>query len=175
MALSPCPECKHEISSAAPSCPHCGFVRRPEPRATSRGTRWFGKIVLIFFAGTIGLAILSVVSAPKPADSKAGATEPASLLENSPNSPNAYLLTLSQEDQAAQLGKVIGGGCKGRRPFYKGIGKSGFGKDKAFWNVECANDQSYQIEVDPDGHTGVLECAVLQKVGAGRCFQKFAD
>jgi len=25
MALIPCPECKREISSAAPACPHCGF------------------------------------------------------------------------------------------------------------------------------------------------------
>ena len=26
MALIKCPECGHEISDSAPSCPHCGFV-----------------------------------------------------------------------------------------------------------------------------------------------------
>ena len=25
MAINTCPECKQEVSSAAPACPHCGY------------------------------------------------------------------------------------------------------------------------------------------------------
>jgi len=30
MALISCPECDNEISDKAPSCPHCGYVAKPE-------------------------------------------------------------------------------------------------------------------------------------------------
>lgn len=64
MALIKCPECGHEISDSAPSCPHCGFVmtklndskvsiEMAEAKRLKRsklGTRLLVIGVLIFFA-----------------------------------------------------------------------------------------------------------------------------
>lgn len=37
MALIPCPECKREISTSAPACPHCGYQSRPHSTRTTSG------------------------------------------------------------------------------------------------------------------------------------------
>jgi hypothetical protein len=83
------------------------------------------------------------------------------------------LMSLSARGQAEMLAKVVGEGCQGKRAFYKGSGTTGIGKNDAFWDVECANGKSYEVEVHPDGSSHVLECSVLEAVRAGKCFKKF--
>jgi hypothetical protein len=43
MALVPCPDCKSEISSDAPTCPRCGWKRRLAPKST-----WILLAMLVF-------------------------------------------------------------------------------------------------------------------------------
>ncbi len=89
------------------------------------------------------------------------------------NRSNNYLLSLTPEARATMLEQTVGEGCVGRATFYMGIGESGIGKDKAFWSVRCSNGQAFAVQVNPDGTTNVLECAVLEAVHGGTCFKKF--
>ncbi len=91
----------------------------------------------------------------------------------SDNGSNDYLLSLSKPGQADMLGKVVGEGCKGQTPFYKGTGNSGISKGLAYWDVRCTDGRTYEVEVHPDGTSRVLECSLLENMHAGHCFQKF--
>lgn len=90
----------------------------------------------------------------------------------SDNRSNDYLLSLSKSDQAKMLGQVAGEGCVGRTPFYQGTGTTGLAKGLAYWSIRCTDGRSYEVEVHPDGTSRVLECAMIEAVHAGHCFQK---
>ena len=84
-------------------------------------------------------------------------------------------LSLSPEARATILGKTVGEGCVGKTAFYMGMAESGFAKDKGFWSIRCQDNRAFVVEVNPDGTTIVLECAVLKRVGGGECFKRLAD
>jgi hypothetical protein len=77
--------------------------------------------------------------------------------------------------QAATLAKAVGENCLGKTAFYMGIGKSGLSEDKGFWSVRCADGRSFSVQVNPDGTSLVLECAVLKASNAGTCFKKLSN
>ncbi len=91
----------------------------------------------------------------------------------SDNGAHDYLLSLPSKGQAEMLAKVAGEGCVGKRAFYKGSGTTGISKGSAFWNVECTNGRAFEVMVNPDGSSKVLDCKVLAATGASQCFQKF--
>jgi len=102
----------------------------------------------------------------------------------SQNGANDYLMTLSPNEQAKMLGKVVGEGCRGKIAFYQGSADdhaprqneipplSGHEHD-AIWSVKCANGKSYSIGVHPKGDGQVIECSALEALHAGQCFRKF--
>jgi hypothetical protein len=90
------------------------------------------------------------------------------------NGANDYLLSVKPEAQAATLAKAVGEKCVGRTAFYMGIVKSGFGQGKGFWSIRCTDDRSFVVQVNPDGTSSVLECAVLKRMNAGTCFRTLA-
>lgn len=74
MPLIACPDCGRDVSTAAPSCPHCG---RPSPgasaplsppaavpAASAEQTLWRGRPSLILLAGKILLIVLTVIVLP---------------------------------------------------------------------------------------------------------------
>jgi hypothetical protein len=89
------------------------------------------------------------------------------------NRANDYLLSITPPEQAKMLGKVVGTHCLGQTVLYMGIGETGFGKDKAFWSVRCADRREFAVQVNPDGTSSVLDCATLKAMNAGTCFKKF--
>jgi hypothetical protein len=91
------------------------------------------------------------------------------------NAANAHLLSLAPEARATILGKTVGEGCVGKTAFYMGMAESGLAKDKGFWSIRCQDNRAFVVEVNPDGTTIVLECAVLKRVGGGECFKRLAD
>lgn len=91
------------------------------------------------------------------------------------NGANAYLLSVSPQEQAAQLAKSVGEGCVGKRAFDMGMATTGSAKDKGFWSVQCTNGKKYVVEVDPDGDGKVMPCSVYEMIGKSqgmRCFKK---
>jgi hypothetical protein len=91
------------------------------------------------------------------------------------NGANDYLLSVAPKVQAATLAKAVGTNCTGQSAFYMGIGKSGISQGKGFWSVRCTDGRPFMVQVNPDGTSSVLECAVLKRLNAGTCFQTFAD
>lgn len=91
------------------------------------------------------------------------------------NRANDYLLSVDPPTQATTLAGSVGENCKGKTAFYMGIGKSGFSKDKAFWSLRCADGREFMVQVNPDGTSNVMECAILKAVNAGTCFEKFKN
>ena len=81
------------------------------------------------------------IPAPKPV------TQQATPAPKPVNIANDRLLALPKDQQAVMLGQVVGEGCTGKLTFYRGIGKTGLAKDKAYWAVRCANGKSYMVEV----------------------------
>ena len=101
---------------------------------------------------------------------------------------NDSLLAMSARRQATILGRIVGGGCKGKTAFYQGRMKDipqpqgdrrpqlpvpPSDENDAFWNVMCRNGRSYSIEVHPDGSNNVVECGTVKMVNLGECFKKF--
>ena len=91
------------------------------------------------------------------------------------NAANTHLLSLAPEVRATILGQTVGEGCVGKTAFYMGMAESGFAKDKGFWSIRCQDNRAFVVEVNPDGASNILECAVLKRVGGGECFKKLAD
>ena len=102
----------------------------------------------------------------------------------SQNGANDYLMTLSPNEQAKMLGKVVGEGCRGKIAFYQGstddhaprpneIPLQPGHEHDSIWSVKCANGKSYSVGVYPKGDSSVIECPVLEALHAGHCFQKF--
>jgi hypothetical protein len=91
------------------------------------------------------------------------------------NAANAHLLSLAPEVRATILGETVGEGCVGKTAFYMGMAESGFAKDKGFWSIRCQDNRAFVVEVNPDGTSSILECAVLMRVGGGECFKRLAD
>lgn len=89
------------------------------------------------------------------------------------NRSNDYLLSISPAEQAKMLGRVVGSHCAGHTAFYMGISETGFSQDKAFWSLRCVDRREFAVQVNPDGTSKVLECAVLKTMKAGTCFKKF--
>jgi hypothetical protein len=95
----------------------------------------------------------------------------------SPNAANDRLLAIPEDQQAIRLGRIVGEGCIGKDAFYRGIGKSGFAKNKAFWAVRCTNGKSYAVTIntDPNGSGSILDCSALKATTQSDCFQKLKD
>ena len=91
------------------------------------------------------------------------------------NRANAQLLSLAPEARATILGDAVGAGCAGKTTFYMGVAESGLAKDKGFWSIRCQDDRAFVVEVNPDGTSSILECAVLKRAGGGECFKKLSD
>jgi hypothetical protein len=92
------------------------------------------------------------------------------------NPTNDKLLALTEEQQAAVLGKGIGHGCVGKRAFAMGVNPSGKAKNYAYWSLECADGRSFavQFQPNPKGSAAVVDCAALKQAGGGKeCFRKF--
>jgi hypothetical protein len=88
------------------------------------------------------------------------------------NPANDYLLSISSAQQADALGKIVGDSCVGGTAFYMGAGEKGIGKDKAFWSLRCVDGREFEIMVNPEGSSKVLECSYLRLMNAGECFKK---
>ena len=101
---------------------------------------------------------------------------------------NDSLLAMSARRQADILGKIVGGGCKGKTAFYQGRMKDipqpqsdrrpqlpvpPSNENDTFWNVMCRNGRSYSIEVHPDGSNKVVECDSVKIFHLVECFKKF--
>ena len=108
----------------------------------------------------------------------------ASVADASENGANDYLMTLSPNEQAKMLGKVVGEGCRGKIAFYQGsaddhaprpneIPPLSSHEHDAIWSVKCANGKSYSVGVHPKGDGQVIECSVLEALHGGHCFKKF--
>ena len=91
------------------------------------------------------------------------------------NAANTHLLSLAPEARATILGQTVGEGCVGKTAFYMGMAESGFAKDKGFWSIRCQDHREFVVEVNPDGTSSILECAVLKRVGGGECFKRLSD
>src|SRR5690349_7163683 len=85
------------------------------------------------------------------------------------NPANDYLLSVTPKVQAETLSKAVGEKCRGQTAFYMGLGTSGLGADKGFWSIRCTDGRSFAVQVNPDGTSRVLECAVLKALNAGVC------
>lgn len=83
-----------------------------------------------------------------------------------------YLLTISPEARAAMLGKIAGSGCRGTTAFNMGTGTKGSVKNIGSWSVKCTNGKSYNIGINPDGSSKVLNCSVLKTIAHIDCFKK---
>jgi hypothetical protein len=86
------------------------------------------------------------------------------------NLRNDYVLSLSQSEQAALLGKGVP--CTGTFAFYQGMGL----ENKAYWSLQCSDGKSYGFEIAPNAaESRVLECSVLNAMpGVVPCFKKFS-
>lgn len=91
------------------------------------------------------------------------------------NGANDYLLSVKPDAQAATLSRAVGEKCVGQTAFYMGIGKSGLSQGKGFWSIRCTDGRSFMVQVNPDGTSSVLECAVLKRMNAGSCFKALSD
>jgi hypothetical protein len=91
------------------------------------------------------------------------------------NGANDYLLSVKPDVQAATLAKAVGANCRGQTAFYMGIGKSGISQGKGFWSVRCSDGRPFLVQVNADGTSSVLECAVLKRLNAGTCFKALPD
>ena len=102
----------------------------------------------------------------------------------SDNRENDYLLSVSPDEQAKLLGKVVGKSCIGTKAFYQGgadvqhvkpnqaPAMSGHEHD-AVWNLKCSNGKSYVVLIFPDGKSQTLPCSSMAAAGGGKCFEKF--
>jgi hypothetical protein len=63
MALRECPECKHEISDAAPACPSCGYVQNQPPKRLAPGFLLAAIITLVLCLGTPRILLVLPVAA----------------------------------------------------------------------------------------------------------------
>jgi hypothetical protein len=90
------------------------------------------------------------------------------------NVANEKLLAQPERARAALLGAAVQENCKGTRTFYQGIGDSGLSNGHAFWSVACTNGASYQVMIKPDakGSTSVMNCELVERVNAGRCWTR---
>jgi hypothetical protein len=90
------------------------------------------------------------------------------------NRYNDDLLKLSPQEQAAKLAAHLGLWCIGTKPFAMGVTKEGPAKGYAYWSLECAGEQSYMIQIAPDGRGAVVDCKTLKSNGEGReCYKTF--
>ncbi|HEU0217073.1 MAG TPA: hypothetical protein VFQ90_10450 [Stellaceae bacterium] len=77
-------------------------------------------------------------------------------------------------DQAAKLAAHLGLGCIGTKPFFMGVTKTGKAKGYAYWSVTCAGENSYMIQISPDGKGAAVDCRMLKTQGEGReCYKSF--
>lgn len=90
------------------------------------------------------------------------------------NPVNDELLKLPPEQQAAKLADHLGVWCIGTKPFYMGMTKAGRARGYAYWSLTCAGAKDYLIQLEPDGHGEVTDCATFKAGGQGReCYRTF--
>jgi hypothetical protein len=198
MAITKCKECGKDVSARAKSCPYCGA---PRPGGSKLGPLL--TILVVLLLGIVGInqyesmwkpggPAAPIATQPDVAegphhvclralgercprtDGRSDDQPVLSSAADAYNGADAYLSSLAPKARARKLGRVVGGGCIGRRTFYMGAGTKGFAKDKAFWSIQCADGRMFAVQVNPDGTSGVLECSVLESLHAGKCFRKFA-
>jgi hypothetical protein len=77
-------------------------------------------------------------------------------------------------DQAAKLASHLGLACIGTKPFFMGVTKTGKAKGYAYWSVTCAGENSYMVQISPDGKGAAIDCRMLKAQGEGReCYKSF--
>lgn len=145
-----------------------------------------GRVLLLLLVVGVGIGIYKILPTSAPITSTTApiakasqqaipkpVTQQATPAPKPVNIANDRLLALPKDQQAVMLGQVVGEGCIGKLTFYRGIGKTGLAKDKAYWAVRCANGKSYMVEISPDarGSTSILDCPILKAVGID-CFKK---
>ncbi|HXP04466.1 MAG TPA: hypothetical protein VN808_10125 [Stellaceae bacterium] len=99
---------------------------------------------------------------------------PIAAAQTADNRYNDELLKLSPQEQATKLAQHLGLWCIGTRPFAMGVTKEGPAKGYAYWSLECAGEQSYMIQIAPDGRGAAVDCKTLKANGEGReCYKAF--
>jgi hypothetical protein len=87
---------------------------------------------------------------------------------------NDELLKSPPEQQAAKLADQLGVWCIGTKPFFMGMTKSGKAKGYAYWSLTCAGAKAYLIQIEPNGHGEVIDCARFRAGSQGReCYKTF--
>jgi hypothetical protein len=94
--------------------------------------------------------------------------------QSADNRYNDEMLKLPPEQQAAKLAEHLGLWCVGTRPFFMGVTKEGPARGYAYWSVECAGQQSYMVQITPDGRGAAVDCKTLKTNREGRqCYKAF--
>lgn len=57
MALQKCPECNHNVSTEAESCPHCGYPIRAKKISVTEPPKQVG----LTFWGVVGAIIVAII------------------------------------------------------------------------------------------------------------------
>lgn len=101
MALIPCPECKHKMSSAAPACPRCGRPLRPGEGKTAaarqdKTNQWGCLFVFIGFLLFVGWSSLK----DQPENLNPSSATPIAAPPTPASTPYGLLLTGSGVAQA---------------------------------------------------------------------------
>lgn len=68
MALITCPECKKEMSSSAPSCPHCGYMQKSFETQKRRCPKCGSENVVHTSSGGLGHVATSLLWGPRRAN-----------------------------------------------------------------------------------------------------------
>ena len=73
MQITKCPTCQGKVSSAAPTCPHCGHPFQPPQKSVARGVFWglFLFFIVLPIAVFLGFIVIGAMGMAVPAFSKA--------------------------------------------------------------------------------------------------------
>ncbi|KTD40257.1 hypothetical protein [Legionella parisiensis] len=92
---------------------------------------------------------------------------------NYANIANDILLSRTSAQKTQILSGIInaaGGACSPLESFYQGVDRN----DAAYWNILCANGQSYVIQIanDAAATTTIIQCSAMKSLGT-QCFKRF--
>lgn len=144
------------------------------PKSKGGLGRWlifgFGGLLVL---GAVGSLVPKTTPPPSPAAIASGDNRTATDTAGSTgNLISDKLLARSASDQANLLGKSVGDGCRGKRAFYMGTGKSGMSEGMSYWSLECRDRRRFLVQVSRDDKNSVMECSIYEKIAGGHCFRK---
>ena len=95
-----------------------------------------------------------------------------------PKNPTHDQLTgFNDEQRKAALAKLLQSSSEScgsaTRTFFQMQDDQG----RAYWHVACSNGKSYVVRINPDkgGTANVSDCAMMQRLTGGQCFQGAKD